>query len=266
MVAKAWIRRSRVAGVASVGAWMLLSGCAAHRPAAATPPPQKKPQEESAPAAAAASASAVDAPAASAPDSASAPAPIAEDASPAFRQVGEASYYSGKFQGRRTASGERYDMHALTAAHRTLPLGSYVRVSNVSGTKSVVVKINDRGPFVKTRVIDLSFAAASVLGLQQSGRARVVLEPVTPVALELAPAHGSTTHASATHASATHASATHASATQASATHAPATHASATHVAPARSRVRHAKTAVKPVTLHISHVRHCVPAHKQVAH
>ncbi|WP_284506951.1 septal ring lytic transglycosylase RlpA family protein [Caballeronia sp. GAFFF1] len=235
MVAKAWIRRSRAAGVASVGAWMLLSGCAAHRPAVATPPPQKKPQEESAPAAA----SAVDAVMASAPEGASAAAPVPssspsslpdtafDDASPGFRQVGEASYYSRKFQGRRTASGERYDLHALTAAHRTLPLGTYVRVSNLSRTKSVVVRINDRGPFVKTRVIDLSFAAASVLGLQQAGRARVVLEPVTPVALELAPAPPS-----------------------------------AAHAAPGRSRGRHARAAVKPVMLHISHVRHRVPAHK----
>ncbi|QSN64841.1 septal ring lytic transglycosylase RlpA family protein [Caballeronia sp. M1242] len=230
MVAKAWIRRSRVAGVASVGAWMLLSGCAAHRPAVATPPPQKKPQEESAPAAA----SAVDAGVASAPDGASAAAPepssspeaAFDDASPAFRQVGEASYYSRKFQGRRTASGERYDMHALTAAHRTLPLGTYVRVSNLSRTKSVVVRINDRGPFVKTRVIDLSFAAASVLGLQQAGRARVVLEPVTPVALDLAPTHAASARAAHTR------------------------------------QHRHTKAAVKPVMLHISHVRHRASAHK----
>lgn len=99
-------------------------------------------------------------------------------------QIGWASYYSSKFQGRRTASGERYDMHAFTAAHRTLPLGAYVRVSNLAKTRSVVVRINDRGPFVKGRMIDLSFAAAIELGLQRAGSAQVVLERVDqPVAL-----------------------------------------------------------------------------------
>ncbi|WP_425428727.1 septal ring lytic transglycosylase RlpA family protein [Caballeronia novacaledonica] len=98
--------------------------------------------------------------------------------------IGWASYYSKKFQGRRTASGERYDMHALTAAHRTLPLGSYARVSNLARTRSVVVRINDRGPFVKGRMLDLSFAAAAELGMLRAGSAQVVLEPVDrPVAL-----------------------------------------------------------------------------------
>lgn len=96
----------------------------------------------------------------------------------AATQIGRASYYSNKFQGRRTASGEHYDAHAFTAAHRTLPLGSYVRVSNLSKTKSVVVRINDRGPFVKGRVLDLSLAAASELGLQQAGSAPVLIEPI----------------------------------------------------------------------------------------
>jgi rare lipoprotein A len=77
-------------------------------------------------------------------------------------------------------------MNALTAAHRTFPLGSYVRVSNLAKTRSVVVRINDRGPFVRGRVIDLSFAAASELGLQRAGSAQVILErvdrPVTQVA------------------------------------------------------------------------------------
>jgi rare lipoprotein A len=99
-------------------------------------------------------------------------------------KIGWASYYSKKFQGRRTASGERYDMHAFTAAHRTLPLGSYVRVSNLAKTRSVVVRINDRGPFTKGRMIDVSFAAAVELGLQRSGSAQVILEPVDrPIAL-----------------------------------------------------------------------------------
>ncbi|SAK46639.1 RlpA-like lipoprotein [Caballeronia calidae] len=93
-------------------------------------------------------------------------------------EIGRASYYSSKFQGHRTASGERYDMRTMTAAHRTLPFGSYVRVSNLARTRSVIVRVNDRGPFVKGRVIDLSFAAATELGLQHAGSADVILEPL----------------------------------------------------------------------------------------
>ncbi len=93
-----------------------------------------------------------------------------------FHQVGVASWYGKKFVGRRTASGERYDMLALTAAHRTLPLASYVRVTNPANGKSVVVRINDRGPFRGRRIIDLSFAAATALDLQASGTGRVELE------------------------------------------------------------------------------------------
>jgi rare lipoprotein A len=101
-------------------------------------------------------------------------------------QMGRASYYSAKFQGHRTASGEPYDMHALTAAHRTLPLGSYVRVSNLTKTRSVIVRINDRGPFIKGRMLDLSYAAASELGLLRAGSADVILEPVEPHADQVA--------------------------------------------------------------------------------
>ena len=74
-------------------------------------------------------------------------------------QAGMASWYGGKFHGRTTASGERYNMNALTAAHKTLPFGTKVKVTNKKNGKSVVVKINDRGPFIKGRVIDLSRAA-----------------------------------------------------------------------------------------------------------
>lgn len=96
-----------------------------------------------------------------------------------FKQVGRASWYGRHFAGRRTASGERYDMNALTAAHKTLPLASYVRVTNVANHKEVVVKINDRGPYVRGRVIDLSYAAAKLLGLQNTGTARVQIEGLT---------------------------------------------------------------------------------------
>jgi rare lipoprotein A len=96
-----------------------------------------------------------------------------------FKQVGRASWYGGRFVGRRTASGERYNMNAMTAAHKTLPLASYVRVTNMSNHKVVVVKINDRGPYVRGRVIDLSYAAAKMLGLAHSGTARVQIEGLT---------------------------------------------------------------------------------------
>lgn len=91
-------------------------------------------------------------------------------------QSGEASWYSTKFQGRLTASGEPYDGGALTAAHRTLPLGSYVRVRSLATGKSVVVRINDRGPYIKNRIIDLSYAAAKTLGLPDARSMQVQIE------------------------------------------------------------------------------------------
>jgi rare lipoprotein A len=88
---------------------------------------------------------------------------------------GVASYYANHFHGRRTASGERFDMGALTAAHRTLPFGSKVRVTNPANGRSVVVRINDRGPFTRGRMIDVSHAAAQRLGLIARGHGRVEL-------------------------------------------------------------------------------------------
>jgi rare lipoprotein A len=93
-------------------------------------------------------------------------------------QSGEASWYSATFQGHLTANGERYDGDALTAAHRTLPLGSFVRVRSLATGKSVVVRINDRGPYVKNRIIDLSYAAAKTLGLTDARSMRVQIERV----------------------------------------------------------------------------------------
>jgi rare lipoprotein A len=98
-----------------------------------------------------------------------------------FRQTGIATWYGKRFHGRRTASGERYDMHALTAAHRTLPLGACVRVTALGGARSVIVRINDRGPFVRGRIIDLSYAAAQALGVGSAGNAQVTLERVAAV-------------------------------------------------------------------------------------
>ena len=88
---------------------------------------------------------------------------------------GQASYYHKRFEGRRTASGQRYHDAELTAAHRTLPFGTKVRVTNTRNGRSIVVTINDRGPFRKGRIIDVSGAAARALGIMHHGLARVVL-------------------------------------------------------------------------------------------
>jgi rare lipoprotein A (peptidoglycan hydrolase) len=94
----------------------------------------------------------------------------------AFVQTGEATWYGKQFHGQRTASGETFNTYDLTAAHRTLPFGTMVKVTNLENGKSVIVRINDRGPFVRGRIIDLSYAAAREIGLHKSGAARVRLE------------------------------------------------------------------------------------------
>ncbi len=93
-----------------------------------------------------------------------------------YDQVGIASWYGEPFHGRRTSSGEIYDMHKLTAAHLTLPFGTIVLVTDLETGKSVVVKINDCGPYVEGRIIDLSFAAAEKLGMVRKGLAKVGLK------------------------------------------------------------------------------------------
>jgi peptidoglycan lytic transglycosylase len=103
-----------------------------------------------------------------------------------FRQTGKASWYGKAFHGRRTANGERFNMNALTAAHRTLPLASYIRVTNQSNGKSVVVKVNDRGPFARGRVLDLSYAAAKLIGLVHSGTGRVKIQGLSPQEAQIA--------------------------------------------------------------------------------
>lgn len=96
-----------------------------------------------------------------------------------FKQRGIASWYGGKFHGRLTASGEVYDKQALTAAHPTLPLPSYVRVRHIRTGREVIVRVNDRGPYHGHRIIDLSRAAADALGVQGSGTAEVEIERLT---------------------------------------------------------------------------------------
>ena len=95
-------------------------------------------------------------------------------------EEGLASWYAGKFQGRRTASGEIFDTRLMTAAHRTLAFGTLVRVRNLDNGREVVVRVNDRGPFVEGRIIDLSRAAAEAIGMTGSGVTRVSVEVVGP--------------------------------------------------------------------------------------
>ena|SRR5215469_14164210 len=104
-------------------------------------------------------------------------------------QVGKASWYGRTFQHHKTASGEPYDMHDFTAAHRTLPLGSWVKVTNLENSKSVMVRINDRGPVLSNRILDLSYGAAMILGMGNRGIARVRVDLVeTPtVAMNMGP-------------------------------------------------------------------------------
>ncbi|WP_277182906.1 septal ring lytic transglycosylase RlpA family protein [Caballeronia sp. BR00000012568055] len=161
MQASASVFRGRVAALV---AFIALGGCAAHQAPEPAPVVEEplitstvEPDEV-------------------APSDATSDAPSIQ---PVSFEVGKATYYARKFQGRRTANGERYDMHAYSAAHRTLPFGSYVRVTNVVTGRSVIVRINDRGPFVKDRVIDLSFAAATIIRLQRAGSAKVKLERIT---------------------------------------------------------------------------------------
>src|SRR5438094_3997917 len=103
-----------------------------------------------------------------------------------YRERGIASWYGRKFHGQKTSAGETYDMYKMTAAHPTLPLPSYARVTNVSTGKSVIVRVNDRGPFLHDRVIDLSYAAASKIGIAQNGSGLVDVEAIMPSDLVLA--------------------------------------------------------------------------------
>jgi rare lipoprotein A len=97
-----------------------------------------------------------------------------------YRERGVASWYGPGFHKVRTSTGERYDMYAMTAAHKTLPLPAYVRVTNLQNSRSVVVRVNDRGPFVGNRIIDLSYSAAAKLGMLRNGTAMVDVRTIDP--------------------------------------------------------------------------------------
>lgn len=101
-------------------------------------------------------------------------------------QVGQASWYGKAFHGRATASGEEYDMFQLTAAHKTLPLGTYVKVTNLRNGKWAVLKVNDRGPYVGDRILDVSYGAAQVLNFRGRGVERVKIEVIEPQTIAMA--------------------------------------------------------------------------------
>ncbi len=101
------------------------------------------------------------------------------DSSYGYQQSGVASWYGTKFHGRRTSSGEPYDMYAMTAAHKSLPLPTYARVRNLNNNRSIIVRVNDRGPFVDNRLIDLSYAAARKLDMIRDGTGLVEVTAIS---------------------------------------------------------------------------------------
>lgn len=146
---------------------LFLAGCS-HRPATVAVPPAPPIPSEAAP-------------------TVTAHAPeleVPSDTKPLLVETGIASWYGAPYHNRRGSNGEVYDMHAMTAAHRTLPLGSIVRVTNLQSNQSAIVRITDRGPFVEGRVVDLSEAAAKKIGMLEKGTVEVKLEVLkTPVPL-----------------------------------------------------------------------------------
>lgn len=102
-------------------------------------------------------------------------APVVEPVKKGYQERGLASWYGKKYHGRKTANGERFDMRSVSAAHRTLPFGTVVKVTNLENGRSLKVRINDRGPFVDGRIIDLSHKAAKKLGMVEAGVVRVKL-------------------------------------------------------------------------------------------
>lgn len=118
-------------------------------------------------------------PSSAAPPSAAGPEP-AVAVGQIYRETGVASWYGKEFHGRKTASGEIFDMYGISAAHRILPLGTTIRVTNLDNFKSIKVKVTDRGPFIRNRVLELSYGAARELGFAAQGTARVKIETLEP--------------------------------------------------------------------------------------
>lgn len=116
---------------------------------------------------------------------------FSQSVSKPFTQTGKASFYADKFHGKRTSSGEKFDMNSYTAAHKTLKFGTLVKVTNKKNGKAVIVRINDRGPYVKSRVLDLSKAAAKSIDLIRSGGGWVLIEEVDELLASVGPVVGS---------------------------------------------------------------------------
>jgi rare lipoprotein A len=158
----------RMAGI------LLLAGCSHKQAQVSVPPPppiQQQPQTASAPPLH--------------PPGGAEPIEVPADTKPILVETGIASWYGAPYHNRRGSNGEIYDMNAMTAAHRTLPLGSIVRVTNVKSGRSAIVRITDRGPFVEGRIVDLSLAAAKAVGVYLPGTAEVRLEVLrAPSALD----------------------------------------------------------------------------------
>jgi rare lipoprotein A len=153
---------------------MLLSGCGHKRTQAQVPPPPSLPQSPTA-----------TTPPAATTTTENEKIQIPANAKPIFEETGMASWYGAPYDSRRGSNGEVYNMHAMTAAHLTLPLGSIVRITNLKTGNSAVVRITDRGPFVPGRIIDLSLAAAKAVDVYLPGTAKVRLEVLqSPVPLE----------------------------------------------------------------------------------
>ncbi|MGB6430809.1 MAG: septal ring lytic transglycosylase RlpA family protein [Candidatus Acidiferrales bacterium] len=163
---------------------ILFSAGCAHRAATANVPPPPTPSSTQPPT------STPGAPSASKPRGSAPQAPVAGESGAGYVEEGVASWYGFPFQGRRASDGEIYDMNQMTAAHRTLPFNSIVRVTNLSNGLQTEVRIIDRGPFVEGRIIDLSLAAAKALDIVATGTAPVRLELVSagPIELPASPA------------------------------------------------------------------------------
>ena len=153
----------------------LLTGCGGHKQARVNLPPPPSVSQSTPPAA----------PPADENESEEESVPVSPDAKPILVETGLASWYGAPYHNRRGSNGEVYNMHAMTAAHRTLPLGSIVRVTNVKTGNAAVVRITDRGPFVDGRILDLSLAAAKKVDVWRAGIAKVRLEVLqTPAPIE----------------------------------------------------------------------------------
>jgi rare lipoprotein A len=163
---------------------MALTGCSRHKRATvAVPPPPVNSEPVSKPVAKAPPTPAKPKPAA--PDDDTDLLSISPNTVPVFTETGIASWYGPPYHNRRGSNGEIYNMHALTAAHRTLPLGSIVRVTNLKTGNTTLVRITDRGPFIEGRILDLSLAAAKRVDVWQAGLARVRMDVLeTPAPLE----------------------------------------------------------------------------------